>query len=148
MAELDLAQRMNQDGGGFGRVMGIRFLRADAEEVVAELDVGEQHQQIHGIVHGGVYSGLIETACSVGAMAALAGGGQAVGLENHTSFLRAVRGGRLSVRARPIAVGRTTQAWEADVTDDLGRRVATGRVRLFCLPSDASLAGGPGPQRP
>jgi len=40
-----------------------------------------------------------------------------VGLENHTSFLNATRGGRLSATARPLMRGRRTQVWEATVTD-------------------------------
>jgi 1,4-dihydroxy-2-naphthoyl-CoA hydrolase len=148
VTKLDLAEQMNRDGGGFCRVLGIRFVHATAEEVLAELDVSEVHHQVHGIVHGGVYAGLIETVCSVGATAAILDRGQAaVGLENHTSFLRAVRGGRLSARARPLNVGKTTQVWEASVTDDQERLLATGRVRLYCLPLEAALASGPGGSR-
>jgi uncharacterized protein (TIGR00369 family) len=56
-----------------------------------------------------------------------------VGVENHTSFLRAVKDGRLRAVATPLHVGQRAQLWEAKITDDKGRLVATGRVRLFCL---------------
>jgi uncharacterized protein (TIGR00369 family) len=113
--------------------MGIRFVTATADEVVAELVVERKHQQAFGIVHGGVYSGLIETIASLGAtLAARPHGRAVVGLENQTSFLRAVREGTLRGRAAPVHVGRTTQVWDAIIRDDQDRIVATGRVRLLC----------------
>jgi uncharacterized protein (TIGR00369 family) len=69
-------------------------------------------------------------------------GQHVVGLENNTSFVRAVReGARLRAIATPVTRGRQTQVWEARVLDDEDRLVATGRVRLLCLQPDQSLAG-------
>ena len=65
-----------------------------------------------------------------------------VGLENNTSFIRAVRAGvRLRAIATPLTRGRRTQVWEARVIDEEDRLVATGRVRLLCLDNDQALAG-------
>ena len=138
----DLASAMNAVRGGYNLAMGLRFVRATAEEVVAECDVGPQHHQPHGIVHGGVYAGIVETVASVGAgIYAMQRGQSVVGLENHTSFLRAVRSGTLQATARPLTRGRRTQVWEGTITDADGRVAATGRVRLLCLEADAILAG-------
>ncbi len=138
----DFADAMNAAAGGWNEANGLRFLHANGEEVVAELEIGPEHLQPHGIVHGGVYAGIIETVASVGAgLVAMARGQTAVGLENHTSFLRAVRTGTLRGTARPLTRGRRTQVWEATVTDSEGRVAATGRVRLLCLEADAVLAG-------
>src|SRR5215472_10522384 len=92
----NFAEAINaRNSGGWSGVMGIHFLRATADEVTAELTVGPAHLQPYGIVHGGVHSGLIETIASVGAaLAALPRGQSVVGLENHTSFLVAVREGK------------------------------------------------------
>jgi uncharacterized protein (TIGR00369 family) len=64
-----------------------------------------------------------------------------VGLENHTSFLRAVRSGKLTGVAKPIARGRRSHVWEANVSDEAGRLVASGRVRMMILEADAEVAG-------
>ena len=64
-----------------------------------------------------------------------------VGLENSTSFLRAVREGRLTCTAVPLTRGRRSQVWEARVTDDTGRLVSSGRVRLLCLEPSAEVQG-------
>jgi len=67
-----------------------------------------------------------------------------VGLENNTSFIRAVRAGtKLRAVATPVTRGRQTQVWQASIIDESDRVVATGRVRLLCLQSDQSLAGEP-----
>jgi 1,4-dihydroxy-2-naphthoyl-CoA hydrolase len=136
------AQALNARKSGWGAAMGIRFVRATAEEVVAELEIGPLHHQAYGIVHGGVHSGLIETVASVGAaLTALPGGQSVVGLENHTSFLNAVREGLLRATARPLMRGRRTQVWEAAITDADGRTIASGQVRFLALEGGTSLAG-------
>jgi uncharacterized protein (TIGR00369 family) len=62
-----------------------------------------------------------------------------VGLENTTSFIRAVRSGRLRAVARPVTRGRTTQVWEAWIRDEDERLVAQGRVRLLCYSEDRPI---------
>jgi len=138
----NFAAALNEPSSGWNAAMGIHFVRATADEVVAELEIAEHHRQPYGIVHGGVHSGLIETVASVGAaLAALPRSQSVVGLENNTSFLNAVREGKLRATARPLMRGRRTQVWEATVTDAEGRSVASGRVRFLALEAGASLAG-------
>jgi uncharacterized protein (TIGR00369 family) len=140
----DAAQTYRPVEGSWAAVMGVRFVRASAEEVVAELDVGPHHLQAYGLVHGGVYSGLIETAASLGAsIAARAHRRSVVGLENHTSFLHATRSGTLRAVAVPVHRGRTTQLWQASVNDADGRVVASGRVRLLSLEHVDEKTGAP-----
>jgi 1,4-dihydroxy-2-naphthoyl-CoA hydrolase len=138
----NFAAALNASPLGWTSFMGIRFLHATADEVIAEIEIGPQHHQAYGIVHGGVLSGMIETVASVGAaLVALPRGHSVVGLENSTSFLNAVREGKLRATARPLVRGRRTQVWEAVVTDAEGRAVASGRVRLLVLEAGAALAG-------
>jgi uncharacterized protein (TIGR00369 family) len=69
-------------------------------------------------------------------------GKSAVGLENHTSFIRACREGRLRAAAVPLTRGSRSQLWEVTIRDDGDRVVATGRVRVLVLDSDSNVAGG------
>ena len=104
MAE-DFAKMMNElPGNSWVKTMGLRVTRATVEEVECEWDVDERHHQGYGIVHGGVHCGLIESLASVGAaLFALPRGQHVVGLENNTSFIRAVRAGvKLRAIATPI----------------------------------------------
>lgn len=139
-----LAAQINTHLGGWNDAMGLRFVSVSPDECIGELAVGAQHLQPYGIVHGGVHAGIIEAACSTGAaIVALARGQTVVGLENSTSFVHAARGGTLRVTARPVTRGRRTQVWEARVTDQTDKLLATGRVRLLCLDPGAELVGKP-----
>jgi uncharacterized protein (TIGR00369 family) len=129
---------------GWDRVLGLRILRASGDEVVAEYEVDERHHQAYGIVHGGVHCSAIESVCSTGAgIHALSRGQSVVGLDNNTSFVRAVRSGKITVRATPITRGRRSQLWEAVARDEDGRIVSSGRVRLICLEPGSDLGGEP-----
>jgi 1,4-dihydroxy-2-naphthoyl-CoA hydrolase len=142
MSPEELLDVANGSLAGWNDAMGLRFVRVSFDEVVAELKISSHHLQPYGVVHGGVYAGIIETTASVGAaFNAMKRGRSAVGLENHTSFLKAVREGVLRVTARPLVRGSRTQVWEATVTDGAGQAVATGRVRMLALEGDAPLAG-------
>ena len=137
---VDLAQRVNQLPSGWVKEMGITILSASSEEVICEWEVTEKHHQGYGIVHGGVHCGVVETLASIGAaVVAHPRGQRVVGIENSTSFIRAVRSGKLTAVARPVTRGRTSQVWEAWIRDDEDRLVATGRVRLLCLSEDSPI---------
>ena len=143
MDELDgkeVANELNKLRGGWAEANGLRFINVTDEETVVELTVADQHLQPYGIVHGGVHAGIIETICSMGAaFAARKRGhkGGVVGLENHTSFIKAVRAGTvLRGTAVPVTRGRTTQVWDAKVTDPQGQVIARGTVRLLCVNED------------
>ncbi|MEY4513794.1 MAG: hypothetical protein RLZZ450_5916 [Pseudomonadota bacterium] len=127
---------------GWVATMGLEFVKVAEDEVVAELKVSEKHYQPMGIVHGGVYCSMVETVCSVGAFThASKHGLMIVGVDNQTSFLKATRTGTLRASARPLVTGQRTQLWEANIHDESGKLVSTGRVRLVCLEPTANLAG-------
>jgi 1,4-dihydroxy-2-naphthoyl-CoA hydrolase len=128
--------------GTWAGAMGLRILSASRDEVVGEIEIQPHHLQPHGIVHGGVHASVIESLASIGAaLDAAKHGKTVVGLENHTSFVRATRSGVLRATARPLTRGRRSQAWEVSLVDAAGALVATGRVRLLVLEPEASVGG-------
>ena len=138
----NVLELINQNMGGFNNFLGLRFIKASPETYIGELDIKESLLQPYGLVHGGVYSGMIETICSTGsAMTVWGEGKNVVGLENTTSFLRAVRSGRLRCTARSLFLGKRTHVWEAEIHDDQDRLIATGRVRMMVLEPGAQAAG-------
>jgi uncharacterized protein (TIGR00369 family) len=125
---------------GWVREMGIVINTASPDEVTCSWEVLEKHHQGYGIVHGGVHCGVIETLASIGAaLVALPRGQRVVGLENSTTFIRAVRSGTLRGTARPVTRGRTTQVWEAWIRDEQDRLIASGKVRLLCVEEGRDL---------
>ncbi len=129
---------------GLSKLIDLKLVSVSEQEVVAELPVSPKHHQPMGIVHGGVYCAIVETVCSVGGfMHASKRGNYVVGVDNHTSFLKATRTGTLRAVARPLSVGRRTQLWEAEIKNEKGELVATGRVRLIAVEAESNLAGAP-----
>jgi 1,4-dihydroxy-2-naphthoyl-CoA hydrolase len=120
----------------FDKLLSLRFEQATGDRVVAVVPVTPDLQQHYGIVHGGVYASMVETTASVGAAIWLGDRGRTVGIANSTDFLRAVRQGELRAEATPVNRGRSTQLWEVTVSDERGRPVARGRVRLMNLGAD------------
>jgi 1,4-dihydroxy-2-naphthoyl-CoA hydrolase len=131
----DLPDLSLQAASGFVRGAGLIVDRAEASLVEGHIDAGPEHHTPWGVVHGGVHTTAVESACSIGASLAVSDQGQfAVGLSNSTEFLRAHREGRLDVRAAPVFQGRTGQVWQCDLTREDGKLVAQGRVRLQNVP--------------
>ena len=126
--------------GGLVGLLGLRFDEATADRVVISWTVTREHHQPAGLVHGGVYCSVVETAASIGGAIWLGDRGQVVGVSNHTDFLRGVREGELRAVATPIHRGRSQQLWLVDVRDAEERLVARGQVRL----SNLDVAPGTG----
>jgi 1,4-dihydroxy-2-naphthoyl-CoA hydrolase len=138
----DVVELIRRAPEGWVREIGLVVEAAAADRVVASLEILPRHWQGYGIVHGGVYSSIVETLCSIGAHLYSSPGGRAVaGLENHTSFIRSIREGRVTAVAVPLAQGRRSQVWQCDVRDQEDRLVASGRVRLHVFDPGDLIAG-------
>lgn len=94
-----------------------------------------------GIVHGGgVYCSMIESMASTSAfvwLSANGGGGNVVGVNNNTDFLRAISSGTVYGVTEPVHRGRRQQLWLVTIRDDKERLVARGQVRLQNLEPEA-----------
>ncbi len=116
---------------GLNKTLDFALDEAGPDRVVMSWTAAEQHLQPYGIVHGGVHCSVVEASASVGAALWYGDRGRVVGVANHTNFLRAARAGAsLTATATPIHRGRSQQLWLVEVTDDDGRAVARGEVRL------------------
>lgn len=107
-----------------------------------EIVLEHKHLQPFGIVHGGVFSSLIDAA---GFWALFADAPEGVGMttvEMKLNYLAPSAGnGRLIGLGRALKLGRTLGLAEARVEDEAGRLLAHGTVTLMVLP-DLKLLGG------
>jgi 1,4-dihydroxy-2-naphthoyl-CoA hydrolase len=124
----------------FVAATGLELTEVTGARVSGHIEVGPQHHTPWGVVHGGVYCTVVESAASVGASTAVAERGQfAVGVNNSTDFLRPMVAGRLDVVAEPVQQGKTLQLWLVTLTRaEDGKLVARGQVRL----QNVQLPGG------
>jgi 1,4-dihydroxy-2-naphthoyl-CoA hydrolase len=113
-------------------LLDVQFDETSATRVSGSIAADERHHQPWGLVHGGLYTTVIETFATTGAFEAVKDRGQqAVGVSNTTDFLRPHRTGRLHVLAVPIQQGRTQQLWQVEIRrPDDDKLVARGQVRL------------------
>ena len=119
----------------FVRSAGLHVEEATATRVTGTITAGPDQHTPWGVVHGGVYTTAVESACSIGAsLAVIERGEYAVGLANHTDFLRPFLEGELRVAATPIQQGRTQQLWQCDIARADGKLVARGQLRLQNVP--------------
>lgn len=116
--------------GGFVALLGLKFDEVSGDRVVIRWQVRPELHQPYGIQHGGVYCAVVETAASIGGALWLGGEGKVVGVSNQTDFLRAVRDGELTAVGTPVHRGRSQQLWQVEITDEGGRLVSRGQVRL------------------
>jgi 1,4-dihydroxy-2-naphthoyl-CoA hydrolase len=114
------------------RLLQIEFDERSATRVTGSVAADERHHQPWGLVHGGLYTTVVETFATTGAFEAVRERGQlAVGLTNITDFLRPHRSGRLQVTATAVQQGRTQQLWQVEIRNpEDDKLIARGQVRL------------------
>ena len=124
----------------FVAAMKFEVTEATGTRVTGHVDLGPDQHTPWGVVHGGLYCSVVESAASIGASTAVLEHGQfAVGVNNNSDFIRAMTHGRIDVLAEPIQQGRTQQLWQVLLTRaDDGKLVARGQVRL----QNVKLPGG------
>ena len=88
----------------------------------------------NGFLHAGTVTTLADSTCGYGCILSLpedATGFTTVELK--VNFLRTAREGTLGCEARLVHNGRTTQVWDATVTDPRGRTLALFRCTELIL---------------
>jgi 1,4-dihydroxy-2-naphthoyl-CoA hydrolase len=129
---------VNLEGdSAFMRILGLSFEEVGPERVTASFETGPDHHQPWGLVHGGVFTAVIETVATTGAYQAVRDRGQlAVGVNNVTDFMRPHQQGRLDVVAEPLQQTKTQQLWQVVISREGGKTVARGQVRLQNIAAD------------
>lgn len=116
--------------------LGFETIETGAERARSRARVDDRLRQPYGLVHGGVYAAMAESLASQAtATAVYEDGNIAVGLSNHTSFMRPVLEGFVHAEGRRVHRGTTTWVWEVELTDDAGRLCALSRVTIAVRPA-------------
>lgn len=114
--------------------LGVRIVQFDPECSVVEVEVSERLFQHAGVVHGGIYVLLAESAASIAAALTVdVTKFRVAGQEISASHLRSSTSGLLRATARPIHKGRSALVYGVDVTND-DRLVSTVRCTVAVRP--------------
>jgi 1,4-dihydroxy-2-naphthoyl-CoA hydrolase len=108
--------------GTLGELLGIRFVEAGPDRVVAELTYRPELTTVGGSLHGGT---LMAFADTIGAAATVLnlppGATGTTTIESKTNFMAAGRSGVIRAEATPLHRGKRTMVWQTRVTDESGR---------------------------
>jgi 1,4-dihydroxy-2-naphthoyl-CoA hydrolase len=107
--------------GTLVELLGIRFLEADRDHVVAELAYREALTTVGGSFHGGTLMAFADTVGAAATVLNLPPGASTTTLESKTNFFAAARAGTVRAEATPLHRGRRTHVWQTRVTDESGR---------------------------
>ncbi len=118
---IDLAALQELHRGTLAQRLGVRFVEASADRVVAEIEVRDDLKTVGGRVHGGTLMALADTLGATATFINLSPGASTTTLESKTNFFAAGREGKIRAEATPLHRGRRTQVWQTRVTDDSGR---------------------------
>ncbi len=110
----------------FAVLMGVEFLSASLDEVVAQLAVRPDLCTAGSIVHGGALMALADTVGAAATFLNLPPGAKGTTtIESKTNFLAAGPvGQRLIATAIPVHCGARTQVWQTRITRGDGKAVA------------------------
>jgi len=116
---------------GFDGLYGLEVVDVGDGEVRGRVAVEDRHKQGAGLLHGGVYAAMAEALASLATYLAVRDEGRvAMGMSNHTSFLRPILRGTVHAEARARQRGRTTWVWDVEFSDDDDRLCALSRVAI------------------
>ena len=113
--------------------LGIEFVQIGDNYIRGRMPVDHRTKQPYGVVHGGASVLLAETLGSCGADYCTPAGYRIVGLDINANHIRGVSGGWVHGVARPVHIGRSTQVWQIDLSDDQGRTSCVSRLTLSVL---------------
>ena len=109
----------------FGEWLGINFVAASKDRVVAELTVRPDTCTVPAVLHGGAAMAFADTLGAAATILNLGPGQWTSTLESKTNFIGGAPVGE-TVRGEctPIHRGRTTQVWQTRITRPNGKLVA------------------------
>jgi acyl-CoA thioesterase len=122
-------ERINRPGQ-FSAFAGITVTRLDEQYAEGVLNVTPNNLNPHGIIHGGCLSTLADT---VAGMAVVTCGYKCVTLDSNLNYLRPATGNRIFCTSRAKKVGKTVCVFDAELTDEAGKLIASGTYSFYVL---------------
>jgi len=107
--------------GTLAALLGIRFIEASPDRVVAQLAIRDDLRTVGGALHGGTLMTLADTVGAAATMLNLPPGASTTTIESKTNFLAAGRSGMVRAETMPLHRGKRTMVWQTRVTDEAGR---------------------------
>jgi uncharacterized protein (TIGR00369 family) len=122
---MDLLARIRQEMLPFAELLGIEFVSASPDKIVAEMRVREDLCTRPAVLHGGAVMAFADTLGATGTIVNLPEGAGTTTIESKTNFVASAPAGtRVIGEATPVHRGRRTMIWQTRVATPEGRLVA------------------------
>jgi 1,4-dihydroxy-2-naphthoyl-CoA hydrolase len=122
---MDILARIRQEMLPFAELLGIEFVSASPDKIVAEMIVREDLCTRPAVLHGGAAMAFADTLSATGTILNLPEGAATTTIESKTNFVApAPAGTRVIGEATPVHRGRRTMIWQTRVSTPEGRLVA------------------------
>lgn len=122
---MDALERIAAQPLPFAELLGIEFVSAASDRIVARMSVRDELCTHPAVLHGGAIMAFADTLGAAGTILNLPDGASTTTIESKTNFVApAPRGTQVTGEATPIHRGRRTMIWQTRVTNAEGRLVA------------------------
>jgi 1,4-dihydroxy-2-naphthoyl-CoA hydrolase len=123
--QLDHLERITETQLPFAELLGIEFISAAPDKVVAEMTVRGELCTIPAVLHGGAIMAFADTLGAMGTILNLPQGAGTTTIESKTNFVApAPLGTRIVGETTAIHRGRRTMIWQTRISTSEGRLVA------------------------
>ena len=125
---------MERQRGSLPDMLGVRVISLEEGSLTAELTVRRELLAPNGFLHAASVIGLADTACGYACIAHLPETARSfTTIELKSNFLGTCIEGTIRAVARGVHLGRTTQVWDATVSDPNGKTIALFRCTQMVL---------------
>ena len=122
---MDPLTTLQQNKLPFAELLGISFISASPERVVAEMTVRAELCTVPAVMHGGAIMAFADTLGACATILNLAEGYGTTTIESKTNFIAAAPvGTKVRAECTPVHRGRRTMVWTTRVTSEQGRLLA------------------------
>jgi len=136
---MDDLERLQQTPLPFASLLGIRYLSASKERVIAELLVRDELCTRPAVMHGGAIMAFADTLGAAATILNLPPGAGTTTIESKTNFLApAPVGGKVIGDTTPVHRGKRTMVWQTRIATEAGRAVALVTQTQMVLEPKAS----------
>jgi len=122
--EIDPAVLEETQRGTLAELLGIRFVEATKDRVVAQLTIRDALRTHGGKLHGGTIMALADTVGATATVLNLPPGAGTTTIESKTNFFAPGQEGIVRAETIPLHRGRRTMVWQTRITDESGRLLA------------------------
>jgi uncharacterized protein (TIGR00369 family) len=125
----------SRSAGHLPGLVGLVVVSVSAEALESRLEIRPELLAPNGFLHAASVVALADTSCGYGCVALLPLGATGfTTVELKTNFLGTATEGAIRCKATPVHLGRTTQVWDAVVTNEAdGARIALFRCTQMVL---------------